>query len=238
MTITDPLTCGFAKVAGFKILTEEHNLKKEASETPKLFQGRINKFQYEKYKQYFSNNDQFMVNYKVFTDKFRNIVQSFYQLKGNKQIQIKDDILHTFSKENWDELSNKKKAEHSYIDCNGCLKDAKLKAVQAKFPVKSIRLKAKATKAGLYKERILSDITNQIVNNANTYFQENHKTSFVKQAKKHVESFKEIDQTKFTKQVVKDIESQYNETSLDRLDKLNYEILYLNRKNIRKRNFH
>ena len=118
-------------------------------------------------------------------------------------------------------LSADKKCNHSLYDCKECLKNKNMKSAQAKLPVKNVCWKAKATSMGLYKEKILKDITNKIVKNLDDQFQKNFRTTFTKQfnkvnkeiINKSVSSEKEV-----IKSVKQDIEKQWKETSVERLE--------------------
>lgn len=48
MSILDPLTCGFAKVGVYVILTQPHGINKNDGETKKVYMGRVLKHQYNK----------------------------------------------------------------------------------------------------------------------------------------------------------------------------------------------
>ena len=86
------------------------------------------------------------------------------------------------------------------------------------MPSKSNKLISKATKAGLYKEKILKDVTNKVVGELNTTYQKEFRVDFVTQAKKYVPEFAAVkpDNKKLAKDLVKDIENQYHETWLKR----------------------
>ena len=77
---------------------------------------------------------------------------------------------------------------------------------------------SKATKAGLYKEKILKDETNKVVGQLNTTYQKEFRVDFVTQAKKYVPEFAAVkaDLKKLAEDIVHDIENQYPETSLKR----------------------
>ena len=54
------------------------------------------------------------------------------------------------------------------------------------MPSKLNKLISKATKAGLYKEKILKDVTNKVVGELKTTYQKEFLVDFVSQAKKYV----------------------------------------------------
>ena len=128
------------------------------------------------------------------------------------------NVMDTFATEKWKELSNTKKETHSLKDCNNCLKAKALKEQLSKFPINNWNLKAKANKAGLFKEKVLADITNQIVNNLDAEYQSNYRTTFTVQAKKHVPSINQekLNKQALAKEITNDSENQYRESDVDR----------------------
>ena len=133
MSILDPLTCGFVKVYCYGLFQETNATKSSMS---KIQKGELNKQQFQKFNEYFWDRI-YIVDYKIFTDNFILIVkniQSLIKRHKDHQVQIRD----TFSKKNWEKLSLDKKNAHSLFNCNGCLKDTKLKGTLGFFPVKSV----------------------------------------------------------------------------------------------------
>ena len=106
MSIIHPFTCGFAKVAVFSILTEIKE-KKLSSDTQVAYMSRVRRRQFEKYNSTFVSEN-FHVDYKQFTDKFPKIVGNLRILNKRNRI-IKDEILQTFSRAVWKDLSREKK---------------------------------------------------------------------------------------------------------------------------------
>ena len=92
-------------------------------------------------------------------DNFPKIIN--YVRNINKRHQhLKNELFDVFSMDAWSKLSEKKKSMHSIEKCMGCLKGTDFKEVLVKLPIKSIRFISKANKAGLFKKKILEDITN------------------------------------------------------------------------------
>lgn len=211
MSIIDPLTCGFAKVAAYNIF----NVKTSSKE--KSAKAKIFKQQHEKFNQYFSKSEEnFNVDYKRFVDNFPKILKQIKDL-NKRHGDYKNKFMKTFSKENWVELSELKQSMHTLSNCKGCLKDKALKQVLAEFPVKNKHKLNVATQAGLYKEKHLSDTTNKIVVNLDKQFEEQHNTTFVRAAKKHVDSFQDNNNTKkLARDIIKDCEQQYSESAVVR----------------------
>ena len=84
------------------------------------------------------------------------------------------------------------------------MNNKKLKTALSSFPSKSNKLISKATKAGLYKEKILKDVTNKVVGELNTTYQKEFRVDFVTQAKKYLPEFAAVnaDLKKLAKDVV------------------------------------
>lgn len=217
MSIIDPLTCGFSKVAVYNILLDKFGIKKDTKELPKHYKSRLFKRQFIEFNSYFDveNNNKYEIVYKTFTDNFPKILENVNSLKI-KQKDTKKEIWDTFSHENWKKLSDKQK--HSIFDCQGCLKKLELKTVLAKFPIKSLKHKTKAKKFGLFREQILSDITNTTIHQLDNEFKEKYGTTFTKQAgiKKSIKSDPRKDMRNTVKSAKKDIETQLSETAVER----------------------
>lgn len=218
MSLVDPLSCGFGKIAVFQILTAQNDTKKLQSENENEYKSRILKGQFTKYVEMFDGYEKFDVTYKQFTNNFPKILPLIRHFRNKTQLPTKDLIVRTFAQENWKKLSEKQKALHSLSDCKGCLKSPELKSILAQFPIKTLPHKIKAKKAGLFSPKVLSDITNKIVNELENDFHQEFNTSFVKEAKLHVEKFKyeKPDMKQLGKDIVKDCENQYAESSIER----------------------
>ena len=221
MSVIDPLSCGFVKIGAYNVLVNKYNIKKIPTESNKTFKSRLYDVQYGKFNEYFNteNNENLRVSHKQFSNNFLKIIKYIRNL--NKRYQhLKQELFDVFSMDSWKQLTENKKAMHSVINCQGCFKDANLKAVLAKLPIKSIKQNAKAKKSGLFKEKVLSDVTNKRVNELNEEFRASFSTNFVKQAKKYVPQFKENKSkdviTSVGKSVVKECKDQFSETSVIR----------------------
>ena len=96
------------------------------------------------------------------------------------------------------------------------MNNKKLKIALSSLPSKSNKLISKATKAGLYKEKILKDLTNKVVGELKATYQKEFCVDFVIQAKKYVPEFAAVktDLKKFSKDAVNDIENLYYKTRL------------------------
>ena len=218
MSIIDPLSCGFAKVAAYNILTDTSYTKKSTNENQKIFKARVLTEQYRKFNDYFNNRGDFGLPYKQFTNNFPNIIKNIRQLNKRQQ-NTKLELLKVFSKESWKSMSDTKKLSHSYQDCKGCFKDPVLKNNLTKFPINDMKYKAKSTQAGLFKEKILCDVTNTKVEELNVEYRTKYKTNFVKQAKKHIQQFNQIkpkEMPAIATTVPSECERQFAETSVER----------------------
>ena len=221
MSLIDPLSCGFIKVGAYDILTKKYNIKKQENETAKDHKARLLQKQHESFNEIFNvdENENLQVTHKQFVTNFPRIIKYMRDL-NKRQGKLKNVMFEIFSKSVWEKLSEKRKATHSINNCKGCLQDPNLKQVLAKLPIKSVRMKSNAKKAGLHKEKILRDITNNCVNELNEKFQNEFRSTFVKQAKKYVPEFQEKKTSDIAvsvaKAVSKDCSKQYAETSVIR----------------------
>ena len=182
MSLIDPLSCGFAKIAYFNIFQDRCNLTKQADEDKKVFKTRLFQARYQKFVDYFNDNAYFHVDYKKFIDKFPAIVENIHSL-GKRKVDIKEELLTLFSKEKWKELPQHKKNEHSLFDCNGCLSNSDYKSGLSKFPVKHKPYKLKAQKAGLFNEP-LKDLTNTRIQELDKEFKSKFQLTFSSQLEK------------------------------------------------------
>ena len=98
------------------------------------------------------------------------------------------------------------------------MNNKQLKIAFSSLPSKSNKVTSKATKAGLYKEKILKGVTNKVAGELKTTYQKEFRVDFVTQAKKYVPEFSAVkaDLKILAKDVVNDIENQYHETLLKR----------------------
>ena len=91
------------------------------------------------------------------------------------------------------------------------------KSVLAQFPIKSLWLRKKAEKTGLFKEKNLH-ITQKTLNKLNKQFKRDHVTSFTTEVKKvFKEERKQINKGDIIRAAKENIEQQWNETAVERL---------------------
>ena len=195
MSLLDPLSCGFAKVSVFQVLTEEHGLEQQSDEAMKQFRGRILRAQYKKLTDLFGNL-YFNIDYTTFRNKYPRIITQMRNI-GKTNKKWKNELIATFGKEKWKELPESKRGNHSIENCNGCTNSYIYKNCLSKFPTKCNRYKLKAKRAGLYNRNKLVDITNK------TSPKQNHQNA--------------ADRITLAKSIVKSIEKQMGETAVERL---------------------
>ena len=70
MSIVDPLSCGFAKVAVYNILSSKLNLEVVDGEKHNEYKARLLKTKYIEYTTYFCNITSFNIGYRQFTRNF------------------------------------------------------------------------------------------------------------------------------------------------------------------------
>ena len=186
MSLLDPLSCGFAKVAAFNILTT-NDFSRLAGENYKEYQSRELQFQYEKYLTYFTNINGFNVTYKQFRQNFKKIIQKIKGLE-KRHMTIKNELLETFSETAWRSLSFNEKKVHSLENCYGCQNKSNYRLMLSKIPIKSKSSMQKAAKAGLFKDKVMSDITNVIVTGLNNAYKEVFNEPFSSQVKSTFQS--------------------------------------------------
>ena len=91
MSIIDPLTCGFVKVAGYVIFTEQQHLQRNPGECAPKFYSRQLMQKYNTFRELFKDA-RFELTYKQFLNNFPKIVPNIGSL-GKKDIKKKNDVL-------------------------------------------------------------------------------------------------------------------------------------------------
>ena len=180
MSIIDPLACGFAKVAVFSILCSKTELQRNFGESEKELKSRELKHKFQQYKKLF-NFVKFDIEYRQFIQNFKKIIDNIKSLeKRHKDTKI--EILQTFSQSVWHSLSDSEKLKHSLVECKGCLENKEYRQILAKFPIRDSKLRAKASKQGLFKDKVLSHITNFVVNKLDTVYKKVFNETFTSSA--------------------------------------------------------
>ena len=173
MSIVDPLSCGFAKIAVYNILSSKLNLDVADGEKHNEYKANTT---------YFCNMASFNIEYKQFTPNFSKITDNIKSFEKRYR-DVKNIILETFSKAVWSDLSFEDKCTHSLMNCDGCMKKTNYRNVLAKFPTRDKKLQQKAAKRGLYRDRVLADITNTLVKTLNNSFKNVFNETFTSQLK-------------------------------------------------------
>ena len=114
MSLKDSLSYGFAKAAVFNILSTKLDLPKDEEEKSNEYKGKVLKVKYNQYITYFNETDTFNVKYRQFVQSFKKITPNIKSLEKGTDIK-KQEILTTFSKNQWDSLRKKR---HSLTDCD------------------------------------------------------------------------------------------------------------------------
>ena len=116
------MSCGFAKVAVFNILSTKLDLPKDEAEKSNEYKRKVLKVKCNQYITHFNKIDTFNVEYRQFVQSFKKIIPNIKSL-GKRYRHKKQEILTTFSKNEWDSLSYEVKKRHSLTDCDGCMKN-------------------------------------------------------------------------------------------------------------------
>ena len=149
MSILEPTTCGFGKMAVYNVLTEVR-LNKEMNESFKELRSRELNKQLELLQNQFRGNENFNFNKKALINNLCKIVSNMRLLakkergKGDKQT-----LLDVFSKKKWIELAPEKKVEHSLFQCDGCLNNCQLKQALGLFVITNPQFKTIAIEKGI-----------------------------------------------------------------------------------------
>ena len=209
MSIVDLLSCGFAKVAVYNILSSKLNLDVVDGEKHKEYKTRLLKTKYNEYTTYFCNIPSFNVEYRQFTRNFPKITDNIKSLEKRYK-DVKKEILETFSKTVWSDISFEDKCAHSLMHCDDCMKKTNYRKVLAKFPIRDKKLQQKAIKSGLYRDGVLADITNTLVKTLNNSFKNVFNETFTSQLKPNSKQIREV--VRGTAKAVKeDIENKWDE---------------------------
>lgn len=218
MSIIDPLSCGFAKVKVFEIFTSKTLLEKLDGEPDKHFKSRVLREKFEDYSKFFHKyEEKFQVEYSTFANYFSAIVEHIRSI-GKTSSKIRDEILAIFSSKVWASMPQPKQNCHSLYDCDGCLKNEKLKYMLAEFPIKkgNVRFKARAKSAGLVKAQVLRNITSNIVNKLNEDYKRDYNTTFTGQICKQHKNNSPDEVKSIARATKQDIEKQWKETAVER----------------------
>ena len=169
MSIVDPLSCGFAKVAVYHILSSKLNLDVVDGKKLNEYKVRLSKTKYNEYITYFCNISSFNIEYRQFTSNFPKITDNIKSLEKRYR-DVKKEILQTFSKTIGSDLSFGDKCAYSLTNCDGCMKKTNYRKVLAKFPTRDKKMQQIAAEKGLYRDGVLAGITNTLTKILNNSF--------------------------------------------------------------------
>ena len=94
------------------------------------------------------------------------------------------------------------------FNCNGCLKDAKLKGTLGRFPIKSVAYKQKLRENRLLYDKILFNVTNKTTKKSDVQFRETFNTTFSDKIEKKINNIAQEERIKTAKELKADIENQ------------------------------
>ena len=101
-------------------------------------------------------------------------------------------------------------------NCDGCLKDTKLKGTLGLFPVKSVAYKQKLRENRLLYDKILFSVTNKTTKKLDVQFRENFNTTFSDKIVKKINNIAQEERMKTAKELKADIENQWKAISEQR----------------------
>ena len=208
MSIIDPLSCGFAKVFCYQMITDRTWTNR--GNNAKHQQSEILREQFDSFRSQFTS-DTFNVTYSQFKNNFRRIINPIQSL-GKKYPLKKGKLLEIFSSEKWTNIKESK-TKHSLENCTGCYNDTVLRSALAMIPIKNNKYKQKAKKNGLVEAAVLKEKTKEIINNLNWDYRKNYCTTFTKQFK---ETLDLPDVINIAKSVKENIEDIWEETCVER----------------------
>ena len=150
MSILEPTTCGFGKLAVYNVLTEVKLTKEESNESFKELRSREVDKQLELLVHQFRGNENFNFNRKSLTNNLCKIVGNMCLLTKNKRGKSdKETLVNVFSKKKWFEFAPEKKVEHSLFKCEACLIDSQLKQALGLFLITTPKFKTIAMGKGI-----------------------------------------------------------------------------------------
>ena len=102
------------------------------------------------------------------------------------------------------------------FNCDGCLKDTKLKGTLGLFPVKNVAYKQKLRENRLLYDKILFNVTNKTTEKSDVQFRETFNTTFSDKIEKKINNIAQEERIKTAKELKADIENQWKEISVQR----------------------
>ena len=154
----------------------------------------------------------FNINYTTFRNKYPKILNHIHEWRKKSRNQ------ETFVRSLF-----RKKVEFAIWQCEVTTSNTEeqrfqssLKIELGKFPIKCANLKNKAQTVGLFKEKILHDVTNKTLDDLNKQFKKKYNTKFTTQVKKVIYPEKMLDKEIITRAAKHNIEQRWKETSVER----------------------
>ena len=175
MSLLDPLSCGFLKVAVYEIIT---------THSKRVIQSKREKS--EDYDEMYHSMKELFISFDFDgfgKDKFVKICGKLKQLFANlfkDGLEKKMKVMMTFGSHNWVKLDQKERESHRLFDCNQCLK--KYRIPLSYFPINKANraFKKRAVEAGLFEVVDGSESEEEVVN-------KNIQENILRQAKKDIE---------------------------------------------------
>ena len=117
-----PHTCGFAKVVAWsaiKLVVGEIT-KRDTNESPTQYETRKMQRIFDVFQENFHGNPRYEIDFKTFREKLPDLRKKISKWNSRK-IDARQRYLETFSCEKWRQLGSEQKAEHSLMNCKGCV---------------------------------------------------------------------------------------------------------------------
>jgi len=145
-TFLDPKTCGFGKMGAIHAGRQSKLLKKDGNESNAKFGARLMQYRYSIFQEMFHSpvdNESFKLPLSEFNKKHTALHMHVIKWSkcGRKSLEMKE-YFDKFSAQNWANLSNAKRREHTLFECKGCHQS--YSKVQSLFPVRSPLLKKRS----------------------------------------------------------------------------------------------
>ena len=155
VSILHPTTCGFAKIAVYELVSANISLDDRISKYEIAFEECMENFAVLP--------DTHRRNFPKITEKIRAI--------GKSHKDIKNKVLDEFSMKAWKKLPLEEKSRHSLLNCKGCTTSETYKILLNAFPVSKHARAHNSHNTSVNNMSQLSNITQEIYNNANNEFQ-------------------------------------------------------------------
>ena len=185
-SLISPSSCGFAKVLALEADSwAKENITKNEAESKTKFTSRFLRARYDKYMEYFKESREFEIPFTSFQKKLPVLQRIYKNWSPHKREQL-HNFKETFSIERWTKLTSAKKWERSLNNCKACyhyhIEELSYFSIRARTFLNAAKINpfhaSKELKFKKHKGKPLNDITLRLVNQINTYYQENCEVSF------------------------------------------------------------